>query len=247
MTPHRGPHTRDGAGLGSQHMLADLRSRHLLDKLSDGVQVDHIDAHRADVRGGRGDHLSRGDVRPALGRRAIADGHLADLVFALASILTPFALGPRSAGSLRAAFRWATPPATSSRAGSTRPRRSSVRLPSSRAPTWRRWPSPGTRVASATRSSPKRSADALAMAVVAGAIALGGLAVIRDDAPSLYRGLTHGAGLACVIVSVLAGVVTIGLVWVRRFELSRVTGRAPSQPSSPAGPSRSGRTSSRRT
>ena len=64
---------------------------------------------------------------------------------------------------------------------------------------------------------------ALVTAVAAGALALGALPVVRDDAPRLYDGLTHGGGLACVIVSALAGLVTIGLVWARRFELSRVT------------------------
>jgi cytochrome bd ubiquinol oxidase subunit II len=67
---------------------------------------------------------------------------------------------------------------------------------------------------------------ALVAAVVAGAIALASLAVVRDDAPRLYHGLTHGAGLACVIISVVAGLVTISLVWARSFELSRVTAAA---------------------
>ena len=67
---------------------------------------------------------------------------------------------------------------------------------------------------------------ALGTAVAAGAIALGALPVIRDDAPQLYDGLTHGGGLACVIASAVAGLVTIGLVWARRFGLSRVTAAA---------------------
>ena len=67
---------------------------------------------------------------------------------------------------------------------------------------------------------------ALGTAVAAGAIALGALPVIRDDAPQLYDGLTHGGGLVCVIASAVAGLVTIGLVWARRFGLSRVTAAA---------------------
>jgi cytochrome bd ubiquinol oxidase subunit II len=67
---------------------------------------------------------------------------------------------------------------------------------------------------------------ALGAAVAAGAIALAALPVVRDDAPRLYHGLTHGGGLACVIVSAVAGLVTIALVWVRRFGLSRVTAAA---------------------
>lgn len=57
--------------------------------------------------------------------------------------------------------------------------------------------------------------------VLAGALALGGLLVLRSDAPSLYRGLTSGAGLAALAVSVLAGVCALALVWASRFELAR--------------------------
>ncbi len=62
---------------------------------------------------------------------------------------------------------------------------------------------------------------ALGAAVVVGAIAIGGLAVIESDAPACTTGLTSGGGLAMVIVSALLGTLTIGLVWTRRFELAR--------------------------
>jgi len=64
---------------------------------------------------------------------------------------------------------------------------------------------------------------ALWTAVIAGAIALGGLAVVRDDSPDLWAGLKHGAGLAAVIVSAVAGVVTLALVYRSRFEPARET------------------------
>jgi cytochrome d ubiquinol oxidase subunit II len=48
-----------------------------------------------------------------------------------------------------------------------------------------------------------------------------GLFVIHGDAPRLYTGLLHGAALATVIVSVLSGLVIVGLVFVRRFALAR--------------------------
>ena len=67
---------------------------------------------------------------------------------------------------------------------------------------------------------------ALGAGVVAGALALGGLLVLREDARSLYDGLTSGAGLALVIVSALAGLATLGVVWVRRFAVARVTSAA---------------------
>jgi cytochrome bd ubiquinol oxidase subunit II len=62
---------------------------------------------------------------------------------------------------------------------------------------------------------------ALGSAVVAGAFALGGLAVVESEAPDLYDGLTSGLGLGMVIASALVGLVTIGLIWANRFELAR--------------------------
>ena len=64
---------------------------------------------------------------------------------------------------------------------------------------------------------------ALATGVVTGVVALGGLLVVRDDAPDLYDGLTSGGGLAMVVLSGLAGVVTLGLVWRERYGLARAT------------------------
>ena len=62
---------------------------------------------------------------------------------------------------------------------------------------------------------------ALAMGLVAGALAVGGLVVLREDARPLFDGLTSGAGLACVLVSALAGLVTLALVRAGRFEPAR--------------------------
>ena len=64
---------------------------------------------------------------------------------------------------------------------------------------------------------------ALWTAVIAGAIALVGLAVVRDDASPIWHGLKGGAGLAAVIVSVVAGLVTLALVYRSRFEAARAT------------------------
>lgn len=64
---------------------------------------------------------------------------------------------------------------------------------------------------------------ALGSGLVAGALALAGLIVMHDDAPRLYDGLTSGAGLVAVIVSAVAGAVTLWLEWTRRFELARFT------------------------
>ena len=64
---------------------------------------------------------------------------------------------------------------------------------------------------------------ALAAGVVAGVAALAGLLVIRAEAPALWHGLSSGLGLALVCVSALAGVVTMVLVWLWRFALARAS------------------------
>jgi cytochrome d ubiquinol oxidase subunit II len=66
-------------------------------------------------------------------------------------------------------------------------------------------------------------ARALGSGVVAGALAVAGLIVVRSDVPELWDGLTGGAGLAFVIVSALAGLLTLALEWRSRFEPARYT------------------------
>jgi cytochrome bd ubiquinol oxidase subunit II len=62
---------------------------------------------------------------------------------------------------------------------------------------------------------------ALASGVAAGAVALGGIAVLHGDAHGLYHGLVSGDGRPALVVSALAGVATFALVWLRRFEVAR--------------------------
>jgi cytochrome bd ubiquinol oxidase subunit II len=64
-------------------------------------------------------------------------------------------------------------------------------------------------------------ARALGSGLLAGAIALAGLFVVRSDAHPLYHGLIDGDGASAVIVSGVAGVATLALVWSRRFMLAR--------------------------
>ena len=64
---------------------------------------------------------------------------------------------------------------------------------------------------------------ALVAGFVAGALALAGLLVIHADDTSLWHGLTTGAGLAMVILCALAGIVTLVLVWRGRFGPARAT------------------------
>jgi cytochrome d ubiquinol oxidase subunit II len=62
---------------------------------------------------------------------------------------------------------------------------------------------------------------ALGAGIVAGVIAVAGLGVVAADAGRIFHGLTTGAGLAGVVISLVAGVATLALVWRRQYELSR--------------------------
>jgi cytochrome bd ubiquinol oxidase subunit II len=66
-------------------------------------------------------------------------------------------------------------------------------------------------------------ARALGSGVVAGALSIAGLVVVRSDIPDLYDGLTSGGGLACVLLSGAAGLLTLWLEWRERFEVARYT------------------------
>jgi cytochrome bd ubiquinol oxidase subunit II len=66
-------------------------------------------------------------------------------------------------------------------------------------------------------------ARALSAGMLAGAVALGGLAVLHSDAAPLYHHLIYGDGLAALIVSILAGLCTLILVCLSRFEPARYT------------------------
>jgi cytochrome d ubiquinol oxidase subunit II len=67
---------------------------------------------------------------------------------------------------------------------------------------------------------------ALGAGIAAGAVALAGIAVLHSDAHPLYRHLLRGDALAALIVSVLAGTLTLGLVLRSRFETARYTAAA---------------------
>jgi cytochrome bd ubiquinol oxidase subunit II len=64
-------------------------------------------------------------------------------------------------------------------------------------------------------------ARALGAGVVAGALALAGVAVLRGDARPLYDELVSGRALPAVVVSALAGLAALALVGGRRFEAAR--------------------------
>jgi cytochrome bd ubiquinol oxidase subunit II len=66
-------------------------------------------------------------------------------------------------------------------------------------------------------------ARALGAGIVTGVVALAGLIVLHSDARALFDGLTSGGGLAAVLVSALAGGVTLWLVFSERYGPARWT------------------------
>ncbi|HXR10892.1 MAG TPA: cytochrome d ubiquinol oxidase subunit II [Gaiellaceae bacterium] len=64
-------------------------------------------------------------------------------------------------------------------------------------------------------------ARALGAGFLAGAIALGGIAVLHSDAHPLFHRLVEGRGIAALVVSVAAGLGTLALVAARRYEPAR--------------------------
>jgi cytochrome d ubiquinol oxidase subunit II len=63
---------------------------------------------------------------------------------------------------------------------------------------------------------------ALAAGIVTGAVALAGVAPLREDAPTLFDGLT-GRALPVVLASAVAGTATLVALWQHRVVLARVT------------------------
>jgi cytochrome bd ubiquinol oxidase subunit II len=63
----------------------------------------------------------------------------------------------------------------------------------------------------------------LVAGVIPGGLAIGGLVVLDSDAPRLYHQLVSGRALPAVIVSIAAGVTSVGLVWAQRYEPARYT------------------------
>ncbi len=150
---------------------------------------------------------------------------LIDDLFALSSILTPFALGAavggiasgrvpvgNAAGNLVSSWLNPTSIIIGAIAVAAAAHLAAVYLAAD-----------ATRVGAAELVRGFR-VRALSSGVATGVLALAGLAVVHSDAEHLFDGLTHGAGLAAVLVSGAAGVVTLLLVWAGRFEPARYAG-----------------------
>jgi cytochrome bd ubiquinol oxidase subunit II len=147
-----------------------------------------------------------------------------DAVFAVSSILTPFALGTmvgaiasrrvpvgNAAGGMFSSWTGATSILVGVLAVATSAYLAAVFL-----------------AADAARGGDAElerrfRARALGAGIAAGAVALVGIAVLHGDAHPLYHHLLRGTALATTIVSILAGIATLGLVLRSRFETARYT------------------------
>jgi cytochrome d ubiquinol oxidase subunit II len=157
----------------------------------------------------------------------IAEARALGAVFALASVIVPFFMGT-AAGAIAAG---------------------EVPVGNARGDEWASWTGPvsllvgalavatGAHLAAVFLGADSQRADkpelvdafrarALGSGVAAGGLAVAGLLVVRSEARALFDGLTSGAGLACVLASAAAGLVTLWLEWRERFEVARYTAAA---------------------
>jgi cytochrome bd ubiquinol oxidase subunit II len=157
------------------------------------------------------------------GTSSVREQDRVDLVFALSSVLTPFALGAvigaiaarqvpvgNAAGGLLSSWTGATALIVGALALANSAYIAAVFL-----------------AADAERTGRPRELQealrlrALVTGAVAGLVAVAGLAVVHADAHFLYTRLLEGGALAAVIVSALAGLATLALVFARLYELAR--------------------------
>ena len=213
---------RDGAGLGGQPRLADLRARRLLDRATRRRSARSRRRSRPALhRGGSGSScaarayalraatgVAHGEQRVGRpGLRALVDPH----PFALGAAIGGIASGRVPVGNAEGDLftSWLNPTSIARRRA--RGRRSPPTSPPS---TW-----PPTRSRLGGRSWPRRSArERSSMARRRRRVALAGLVVVRHDARPIWDGLTSGCGLAAVVVSALARRRRRSLlVWRRRY------------------------------
>jgi cytochrome d ubiquinol oxidase subunit II len=157
------------------------------------------------------------------GTSSVREQDRVDLVFALSSVLTPFALGTvigaiaartvpvgNAAGDLLSSWTGATALIVGALAVANSAYIAAVFL-----------------AADAKRTGRPRElqealrARALVAGAVAGLVAVAGLFVLHSDAHFLYTRLFEGSALAAVIVSALAGLATLALVFARLYEIAR--------------------------
>ena len=161
------------------------------------------------------------------GTAGVGEARRIDMASALSSVLTPFALGAalggivsgrvpvgNAAGSLVTSWLNPTSAVTGLLAVVTSAYLAAVFLCAD-----------AVRLGEDDLAGPMRR-RALGAGLIAGALAAGGLLVLREDAYPIYHGLVHGDGRPALIASAAAGVATLGLVVVRRYEPARYTAAA---------------------
>ena len=149
------------------------------------------------------------------------------LLFALSSILTPFALGLVVGGiaSGRVPVGNAQGDEITSWANSTALLIGALAVATSAYLAAVYLAADARRIGSSEVAEAFR-ARALVAGVVAGALAVAGPFVLDADAPDLYAGLTSGAGLVALLASGVAGVAALALVVNRRYGAARVAAAA---------------------
>jgi cytochrome d ubiquinol oxidase subunit II len=179
------------------------------------LSIPHIIAGNGIVMRG-GAYALRGGTRTAGEQRRV------DTVFALSSVLTPFALGTvigaiaservhlgNPGGSLVTSWLNPTSIAIGVLAVASGAYTSAVFLS-------------GDAERHGDRALVERfRTRALGAGLAAGAIAIGALIVLHFDAERIFRRLTQGVGLPALVASVIAGIATLALVWRRRYEPAR--------------------------
>jgi cytochrome bd ubiquinol oxidase subunit II len=156
-----------------------------------------------------------------------------DLVFALSSIIAPFALGTvigaiaarqvpvgNAAGDLLASWTGATALTVGVLAVATSAYLAAVFMAAD-AQRLQRGARGERDVAGQQELLDGLRTRALVAGAAAGVVALVGLLVLHEDAHFLYARLLRGSALAAVIVSALAGLATLALVARERFEPAR--------------------------
>jgi cytochrome bd ubiquinol oxidase subunit II len=156
------------------------------------------------------------------GTRTAGEQRRVDTVFALSSVLTPFALGTvigaiaservhvgNPGGSLVTSWLNPTSIAIGVFAVASGAYTSAVFLS-------------GDAEREGERTLAERfRVRALGAGLAAGAVAIAALIVLHFDAERIFRRLTQGVGLPALVASVIAGIATLALVWRRRYEPAR--------------------------
>lgn len=158
------------------------------------------------------------------GTRGAAEQRRVDTVFAVSSVLTPFALGT-IVGGLASGRVHVGNPGGSLVTSWLNPTSITVGVLAVAASTYMAavfLSGDAVRHGSVALAERFRT-RALAAGLVAGAAALAGIVVLHFDAERLFTRLTQGEGLPALIVSVAAGVATLALLWRRRYEPARYT------------------------